>query len=144
MIPAQPCPHLHYTIGPLHPLDVVVGHADCFGQSLLVAFDQALAECIIGPGVQNWEARPVNLIQVHALLVQSIQTGLHQRTQFLNSSSKNIVVLVGGRNLLTLSKRGIILFLQNFTPFLDQKRTESCASAKLTSVLLQTTAVLLN
>ena len=74
----MPCPHLHDTIGPLHPLDIVVGHPDCLGQALLVALDQALAECIIRPGVQDWEARPVDLVQVHTLLVQSIQTGLHR------------------------------------------------------------------
>ena len=61
--------HLHDTMCSLHSVDIVVGYAHSFCQALLLAVHQPSAECIICPGVEDWEARPVNLIQVHALLL---------------------------------------------------------------------------
>ena len=54
---------------PAKALLVVVGDAHSLGQAHLLAPGHASAEGIIGPGVDDREARPMYLIQLHALLV---------------------------------------------------------------------------
>lgn len=66
---------------PAKALLIVVGHAHSFGQAHLLALGHASAEGIIGPGVDDREAWPMNLVQFHTLLVQSLQAVLHPTIQ---------------------------------------------------------------
>ena len=62
-------PYRHDAVRPLHALDVVVGHSNRLCQPLLMALHQTLHECIVCPRVQNGEAWPMYLVQVHAGLL---------------------------------------------------------------------------
>ena len=73
-------PHRHDAVRPLHALDVVVGDPHSLGQPLLMALHQALHKGIVGPGVENGESRPMDLIQIYTRLLQTLQTRLHMHT----------------------------------------------------------------
>ena len=79
-----PDPHLEYAVGTLQSVDIVVGHPNSFGQALLMTLDQALAESIICPRIEDWKTWPMNLVQVHTLLIQSVKTALNTVAQSLH------------------------------------------------------------
>ena len=68
--------HLHDLKGTPQALFIVVGHPHSLGQALPLALSQAPVEAVIRPGVNNGEAWPMLLVELHGGLAQAFQAAL--------------------------------------------------------------------